>query len=69
MVYISQFDLFGEGYTTYHVDRILRETGEKVDNGMSEMYVNAAVNDGSHTADLMEVFCKKKRGSPRFFCI
>ena len=56
MVYISEFDLFGEGYTTYHVDRILRETGETVENGMTEIYVNADVDDGSHTADLMEVF-------------
>ena len=56
MVYISEFDLFGEEYTTYHVDRILRETGETVENGMTEIYVNAAVNDGSPTADLMKVF-------------
>lgn len=56
MAYISEFDLFGEEYTTYHVDRILRETGETVENGMTEIYVNAAVNDGSPTADLMKVF-------------
>lgn len=53
MVYISEFVLFGEGYTTYHVDRILRETGETVDNGMMEVY--------------LELFCKaKKRESPAF---
>lgn len=56
MVYISEFDLFGEEYTTYHVDRILRESGKTVENGMTEVYVNAAVDDGSDTADLMKIF-------------
>ena len=38
------------------MDRIIRETGEKVDNGFEEVYVNAKVKDGSDVSELMEVF-------------
>ena len=56
IVFISRFDPFKKGKTMYHVDRVLRETGEVVENGFSEIYVNAAVKDGSDVSELMEVF-------------
>ena len=56
VIFISRFDLFKEGIPVYHVDRVIRETGKAVDNGFSEIYVNAAANDGSDIAELMEVF-------------
>lgn len=56
MVYISEFDMFESGYTTYHIDRIIRETGKLSTNGLTEIYVNAAVDDGSDTAGLMNIF-------------
>ncbi len=55
-VFISRFDVFDSGYATYHVDRVLRETGKVVDNGTMEIYVNAQIDDGTDIADLMKVF-------------
>ncbi len=59
-IYISKSDFFGRGKTVYHVDRILRETGEVVDNGLSEIYVNTRMKDGSATSELMTIFTQDK---------
>ena len=56
VVFISRFDMFKDGLPLYHVDRVVRETGRIVDNGFEEIYVNAAVNDGTDVAELMQVF-------------
>ena len=40
----------------YHVDRVVRETGQKVKNGQSEIYVNAKVKDQTSVSELMEYF-------------
>ncbi len=40
----------------YHVDRILRETKEVVNNGFYEIYVNTQIDDGSNVAELMKIF-------------
>lgn len=55
-IFISQFDVFGKGKTIYHIDRIMRETGEMQDNGLHEIYVNAKIDDGSDIAGLMRIF-------------
>ena len=55
-IYISKFDMFDSGKTVYHIDRIIRETGEVVENGLQEIYVNAKVDDGSDVAELMHIF-------------
>lgn len=34
VVYISEFDVFHGGYTKYHVDSVVRETGKKVKDGL-----------------------------------
>ncbi len=56
IIFISRFDVFGQGKTTYHIDRVIRETGSVAENGFTEIYVNAAVDDGSRIAKLMEIF-------------
>ena len=56
VIFISTFDVFEEGKTTYHVDRIIRETGTVISNGMEEIYVNSAIDDKSDIAELMKVF-------------
>jgi hypothetical protein len=66
IVYISQFDLFKRNKTLYHVDKVLRETGEMVDDGLSEVFVNTKVNDGSTVAELMECFLQKEVNNPKF---
>ena len=44
------------GKTVYHVERVIRETGEVLDNGLYEIYVNAKIDDGSDIAQLMRIF-------------
>ncbi len=56
VVFISRFDIFNSGLPLYHVDRVIRENGQVVDNGFEEIYVNAKVKDGSDVSELMEVF-------------
>lgn len=56
IVFISRFDIFNSNLPLYHVDRVIRETGEIVDNGFEEIYVNAKVRNGSAVSELMEVF-------------
>ncbi|MCM1283278.1 MAG: Rpn family recombination-promoting nuclease/putative transposase [Muribaculaceae bacterium] len=66
VVFISRFDIFNSGHSLYHVDRIIRETGKTVDNGFTEIYVNAKVKDGSAVAELMEVFVNDSAYSSKF---
>ena len=58
LVHISKFDMYKSGKALYHVDRIIRENGKMVDNGFSELYVNAEVQDDSDVAKLMEIFTR-----------
>lgn len=55
-IYISKFDMFKSEKTVYHVDRVVRETGEVVDNGLQEIYVNTKIDDGTDVAELMRIF-------------
>ena len=66
VVFISRFDMFKDGLPLYHVDRVIRETGKTVDNGFEEVYVNAAVDDGSDVAELMNVFVSETAYSEKF---
>ena len=50
--------MYKSGKALYHVDRIIRENGTMVDNGFSELYVNAEVQDDSDVARLMDIFTK-----------
>ncbi len=58
VVFISKFDMYKSGKALYHVDRIIRENGIMVDNGFSELYVNAEVQDDSDVAKLMDIFTR-----------
>ena len=65
-IFISPFDLFRANCTAYHVNRCLLETGDIVNNGIHELYVNAAVNDGSDIAELMQYFMNSNGYHPKF---
>ena len=65
-IFISPFDLFRANCTAYHVNRCLLETGNIVNNGIHELYVNAAVNDGSDIAELMQYFMNSNGYHPKF---
>lgn len=66
VVYISEFDIFEKGRTIYHVDSIIRETGEAADDGLHRIFVNTACDDGTDIADLMSCFTKKMVNHPKF---
>lgn len=66
VVYISEFDIWGKGFTTYHIDNVIRETGEAVDDGLKRVFVNTAVNDGTDIASLMSCFTQKIVESSKF---
>lgn len=66
VVYISEFDAFRKGKTIYHVDKVLRETGDVIDDGLHEIFVNAAINDGSDIAELMQSFKQQMVDNPKF---
>lgn len=61
MVYISEFDVFHEGYTKYHVDGVVRETGKKVKDGLDAVcdvmkkYEEIAAKEASEKANIKAV--------------
>ena len=66
-IMISAFDPFKENQTIYHVQRILQETGSSTENGIHEIYVNTAVNDGTDISELMQYFLDSKAEiNPKF---
>lgn len=66
IVYISEFDFLKGGLTIYHVDKMIRENGQSIDDGLHEIFVNTAIDDGSDIAKLMSCFEKKEVKSERF---
>ncbi len=66
VIYISEGDFLKGNKTIYHVEKRLRETNEIFDDGLYEIFVNTAVDDGSTVADLMSCFVKKEFDNPSF---
>ena len=66
VLFISKSDFFKEKHALYHVDRVLRETGKRVYNGFTEVYVNATVKDGSEASELMTVVTDDDAYSEKF---
>ena len=66
IIYISEKDFFKGGFTTYHIDKVIRENGITVDDGLHEIFVNASVNDGSNIAEMMQCFTQKSLNNPKF---
>ena len=56
VIYISETDLWNAGYTTYPINKYFGNTNIPYDDGQHILYVNAAVNDGTETAKLMQYF-------------
>ena len=59
VVFISEFDVFKMGKTVYHVDNVVRETKEIVQDGLHRIFVNTEINDGTKTSRLMSHFTEK----------
>ena len=50
----------------YHIEKTLKETGDVVDDGLHEIFVNTTIDDGSMIADLMNCFTKKEVHNANF---
>ena len=66
VVYISEFDIFKCGRVIYHVDSEIRETQEKVDDGLERVFVNTAVKDGTTISEYMDCFLQKEIDNAKF---
>ncbi len=66
MVFISTYDIFKMGKTIYHCQNVIRETGQIVDNGLQEIYVNTAVKDGSEISELMQCLIQESVENEKF---
>lgn len=66
VVYISEFDVFDLKRTIYHVEPTITETNLSVDNGLHEVYVNTAVDDGSEISELMQCFLQTEVNNRKF---
>ena len=66
VVYISQFDLFEGNCVIYHVDSVIRETGEIVDDGLARVFANTQVKDGTTISEYLDYFMKKEVNDSKF---
>lgn len=60
IVYISTFDVFGEGQTIYHVHAVVDETGEIMQDGLSYVFVNTEIPSTSKIGRLMQCFLQSE---------
>ena len=56
IIFISTFDIFEYGLPLYHVKKVVIETGQVVEDGLTEIYANAVIDNGSKFSKLMRVF-------------
>ena len=66
VVFLSSFDPMGAGRTTYHVDKVVRETGARLEDGTLDVYVNSAADDGSKAAGPMRYMKDSNGEDPEF---
>ena len=48
--------MFRSGLPLYHVKKVVMETGQVVEDGLTEIYANAVIDNGSKFSKLMKVF-------------
>ena len=66
VVYISQFDIFKGNRVIYHVDSVIRETGEVVDDGLERIFANTQVKDKTTVSEYLDCFLKKEVNNSHF---
>lgn len=69
IIYISEFDVFAERKTIYHIEKTIHETGTIIDDGVHEIFVNTAIDDGSPISDLMRCMGQKEVNNEHFPCL
>lgn len=50
----------------YHINKKIHETETVIDDGLHEIYVNAAIDDGSDIAELLKCFKSEYVDNPKF---
>ena len=66
VIYIGKFDVFGKQQTVYHIERIIHETGDTVENGCHEIYLNTKHEDGSKISELLQYMVNTRGENPKF---
>lgn len=67
VIFISKFDVFGDGLLVYHPQYVIRETGKVLNLGVEYIFVNAsAAGDTSKLARLMKRMQEKNVNDPEF---
>ncbi len=66
IIYITEHDFIKGKKTAYHIDKVIRETGTVIHDGLEETFVNAAVFDGTDVAELMQCFMQNTVDNPKF---
>lgn len=56
VIFISKSDIFKGNLSLYHVDSVIRETGEIINDGWKRVFLNTKVKDGSDVSRLMTIF-------------
>ena len=56
VIYITEFKITTSKKTVCHVESVIKETGEFIDDGLHRVIVNAKIDDGSKAARLMKHF-------------
>ncbi len=60
VIFITEEDVLKKGLPIYHIDRVIKETGDKFKDGTQIIYVNASIQEESHLGRLMHDFmCEK----------
>lgn len=66
VVFASGFDPFEAGHAVYHVRKYVEETMQPVNDGATDVYVNAAVDDGSKASRLMAYMVRSEKKNGEF---
>lgn len=58
VIFITENDVFKKGLSVYHIEKVIKETGEDVDDGSHIIYVNGTVRDETALGWVMhDFFC------------
>ena len=60
IIFITKNDVLGKGLPIYHIDRMIKETGEKFEDETHIIYVNSLIQNETKLGKLMQDFwCKR----------
>ena len=60
VIFVAKNEVLGKGLPSYHIDRMIKETGEKFKDEAHIIYVNSSIQDETKLGKLMQDFwCKR----------